>query len=129
MIFIKKIKSAVCLFSLLSFACIWSYPPPSSYQTQYNPPPSSYQTQYNPPPINYPIQYNPPPPQYNPPPPSYPAQYSPQPQYYPPQGYPGGGVVYPSYGYPTGGYLPPQPVKPGEDEADAIYRANQHSGR
>lgn len=39
-----------------------------------------------------------------------------------------GGVVYPGYGYPAGGYLYPGVVDPGEDEADAIYRANQHSG-
>lgn len=38
-------------------------------------------------------------------------------------------AVYPAgYGYPVGGYLYPGPVDPGEDEADAIYRANQHPG-
>lgn len=37
----------------------------------------------------------------------------------------GGAVVYP--GYPDG-YLLPDAVDPGEDEADAIYRANQHRG-
>ena len=34
------------------------------------------------------------------------------------------GVVVPAYG----GYLLPGEVNPGEDEADAIYRANQHPG-
>jgi hypothetical protein len=37
-----------------------------------------------------------------------------------------GGVVAPVY--PGGGYLLPGPVDPGQDEADAIYRANQHPG-
>lgn len=42
-------------------------------------------------------------------------------------GYYGGAPAYPAYGYPAGGYLyPPGPVFPGEAEADAIYRANQH---
>jgi hypothetical protein len=38
-----------------------------------------------------------------------------------------GGVVYP-YGLPAGGYLLPGPVDPGEDEANAIFRANEHPG-
>lgn len=42
-----------------------------------------------------------------------PQNYTP-PVYYPP--------IYP------GGYLPPAPVNPGRDEADDIYRQNQHRG-
>lgn len=33
---------------------------------------------------------------------------------------------YPTYGYPVGGYLYPDPIMPGEDEADAIFRENQY---
>lgn len=39
-----------------------------------------------------------------------------------------GGVPVVTPVYPAGGYLLPGPVDPGQDEADAIYRANQHSG-
>lgn len=36
-------------------------------------------------------------------------------------------AVYPAYGYPYGGgNLYPGPVNPGEDEANAIFRANEH---
>lgn len=38
----------------------------------------------------------------------------------------GGTVVYPAGYYPVGGYLYPDPVNPSQNEADAIYRANQH---
>lgn len=46
--------------------------------------------------------------------------------YPPPSMNQGGVVIYP--GYPGGEYLYPGEVKPGEDEADAIYRANQRPG-
>lgn len=39
-----------------------------------------------------------------------------------------GGVPVVAPVYPGGGYLLPGPVDPGQDEADAIYRANQHPG-
>ena len=49
-------------------------------------------------------------------------QYQQQPNNYPPPP-----SYYPTYpAYP--GYLAPGPVDPGQDEADQIYRENQHPG-
>lgn len=45
---------------------------------------------------------------------------------------PNSGVAYPGYSYPgyayPGQYLYPESIDPGQDEADAIFRANAHPG-